>query len=213
MPGTRPRRPPGTPGTGSCPSSRGRAPVRRAAALPFPSGASDDPVRDRGRPRPDRRYRVPGAVRAGSLPASLLGAPALWPLGPEELGELLEQLRVLTGLPRPAPPATTVLLAPPPAPVPDRSQAGSGPGPAGVKFRRQLDRLVDFAATHGRLPSTGRSAPVQERRLGTWLCRQRRRHRDGTAPRKKPPCSPRHCTPAGPNRNRPPPEDRFPYEP
>ncbi|GEB66232.1 hypothetical protein SAT01_36800 [Sinomonas atrocyanea] len=131
---------------------------------------------------PDRRYRVPGAVRAGSLPASLLGAPALWPLGPEELGELLEQLRVLTGLPRPAPPATTVLLAPPPAPVPDRSQAGSGPGPAGVKFRRQLDRLVDFAATHGRLPSTGRSAPVQERRLGTWLCRQRRRHRDGTAP-------------------------------
>ncbi|WP_066495829.1 hypothetical protein [Sinomonas atrocyanea] len=51
----------------------------------------------------------------------------------------------------------------------------------GVKFRRQLHRVVEFSASCGRLPSIGRPASAEERRLGMWLHRQRRRHRDRIA--------------------------------
>lgn len=132
------------------------------------------------------RRGVPYVVGEWGFPPSLLAAPGFRP-GPEEFAELLGQLRVLAGLPKPVPPAASVPLAPPPprspgaVDVPSRQQAGAGSGSVGVKFRRQLGRVADFSASHGRLPSTGRGARADERRLGMWLYRQRRRQQDGTA--------------------------------
>lgn len=139
------------------------------------------------------RYGLPYVVGERGFPPSLLAAQGLRPRR-DELGELLEQLRVLAGLPKPVPPAASVPLAPPPPQSPRavgqlsrrQARAGSGgSGPVGLKFRRQLGRVADFSASHGRLPSTGRGARADERRLGMWLYRQRRRHQDGATTREE----------------------------
>lgn len=131
-------------------------------------------------------HPVPPLGSAGRAPARPVpsdAAPAApGPPGGDELAELIEQLRLLCGVPRPAPPLPrTVALAP--ASVPRPVGVRQRHAPAGVGFRRQLARLREFQAAHGRLPSSGRSGGDEERRLGMWLCRQRRRHRDGTGSR------------------------------
>jgi hypothetical protein len=135
------------------------------------------------RPRSGLPYLVVGEW---GFPHSLLAPAGPLRPGPEELGELLGQLRVLAGLPKPVRALASVPLAPPPdgpdavGPGSRQQDPGSG-GPAGVRFRRQVERVAGFSGLHGRLPSIGRGTGAEERRLGLWLYRQRRRVQAGTA--------------------------------
>lgn len=61
--------------------------------------------------------------------------------------------------------------------APLKSVPNDGPQPS-ARFRRMLDGVAEFKAREGRLPGCGR-APREERNLGTWLYRQRRRWSSG----------------------------------
>ncbi|WP_422935552.1 helicase associated domain-containing protein [Sinomonas sp. P47F7] len=102
----------------------------------------------------------------------------------DEAVELMEQLRILCGVPQRACARPVPLLAPQPhrrhPPVCPRTQADSLPG---VTFRRQLAHLLGFSRAYARMPSTSRRAPLEERKLGMWLYRQRRRHAAGKTTR------------------------------
>jgi hypothetical protein len=97
-----------------------------------------------------------------------------------EIRGLVEQLRLLNGVPS-ASPAQPASGRTPPTPgsfpfsVPP---AHAGPGGTSsqpnLKFRNLLARVVEFKTAEGRLPGCGR-APREERNLGSWLYRQRRR--------------------------------------
>ncbi|WP_138418473.1 helicase associated domain-containing protein [Sinomonas gamaensis] len=97
-----------------------------------------------------------------------------------EIRGLVEQLRLLSGVPSasPAPPPSGRTPSTPgsfPFPVPHAHAASGGTGSQpNLKFRNLLARVVEFKSAEGRLPGCGR-APRDERNLGAWLYRQRRR--------------------------------------
>lgn len=96
------------------------------------------------------------------------GAPGL---EAGDLRGLVDQLRLLNGLP----PTTTMPANDEPRRYPFSVESSSpGGGVPGARFRKHLARVLEFKTEHGRLPGCGR-APRDERNLGSWLYRQRRR--------------------------------------